>query len=91
MAENYMIPIYAQHCVLSGCIAHEPGGYAGENWPWDDDDLIVYHGTYGEILDHINELEKGAAQQGAGTDLYFLRTARTLREQIGAEKEGLLT
>jgi len=66
--------VWAQHTVSAG----------SRCWRGDlGDDAVLYQGDDVWLLDHARALMDGARNAGAGEDLYMLRSARTLYDELG--------
>ncbi|HNR30173.1 MAG TPA: hypothetical protein PKI11_04740 [Candidatus Hydrogenedentes bacterium] len=80
--DYFIIHLFAEHCQ----------GKAGRPYHFDDfldfldgvdpDDLVVYEGTRAELLDVADLLDLRAKSAAAGSDLYFLRSAASIREAV---------
>jgi len=71
------LALYGEVCSMAGHICH------------DDDmvergshDLAYYSGTVEELLAEARDLERLAGAAGAGTDMYYLRSAQSIREAV---------
>jgi len=79
------IAIYAEHTVRAGERAFEPKNYAGDNWPHDSDDVIVFAGSGEELLDTALGMFHQKLSDAAGA--YTNKVAKTLWEAAGGAYE----
>ena len=77
---EHVVAVYAQQTLLAGeqC-------WKEELIESESEDVVIYSGTEGELIETAEHLERSAKEVGAGTDLYFLHVARTLREAVETE------
>jgi len=73
------IAIYVQGCILAGrrAWAIERAG------DWESGDVWVLERDEARMREIAEGLDREARTAPAGTDIYYMRTARTIREAIG--------
>ena len=83
---DVLVPIYNQNCIEAGrlCIDEEQIEAFGEEDP--SHDLTMYYGSTAELAEQADDLEAAAEKAGAGADVYYLRSARTIRRVIGTDQ-----
>lgn len=70
------LAIYAEHTARAGERAYEPRNYAGENWPHDDDDVLVYEGTDSQLRAFAAQIKRDAPEGPSGS--YKRKVAGTI-------------
>lgn len=75
-----VVYIHAQH---TACAGTRYLGNRNGDMPDDDcDDFLIYEGTEEELLAYANNADLIANQSGAGTNVFWRRIARAIREAI---------
>ena len=72
------LAIYVQGCLMAGRRAWREE-QAGD---WDNADVQVFEGDTERLGEIAYQHDHAAKTAGAGTDLYYMRVAKTIREAI---------
>ena len=72
------LAIFVQGCVLAGGRAWR----IEETEDWNNGDVATFEGDVAHLAGLAADLDELATDAPAGTDLYYMRVARTIREAI---------